>query len=184
MSNLTLKFDQSSIGDLERKVKSGIEKLRNDAVIATSKVVVQHAKQGGFKDRTRQLRSTIASKPVGMIGNYFTAEVRAPKDYASFVEKGTDPHDIWPKAAYGHTGPLLKGQTVRGSGPGPHEHHVGRGYALRWKNDAGQIFFATMVHHPGGKAIPFMLPAFEYGRDYWKTFVRRGFVEINARLGH
>lgn len=160
MSNLVLKFDQSSIGSLERTVTSGLEQLRNDAVISTGKVVTQHAKQGGFKDHTRQLRSTITNKTLGMLGRYFTAEVRAPKHYASFVEKGTDPHDI-PKPARPPGKPLSF-----------------------WWEKMGVQFVGYGVHHPGTKPIPFMAPAFDYGRTYIQTFVRRGFAGIAARVGH
>jgi hypothetical protein len=156
---LTLTFDEGSISEFGGKAESGLERLRNDAVIATGKIVVQHAKQGNFKDRTHQLRSTISAQNIGMVGQYFTVEVKAPKKYASFVEKGTRPHDI-PKPARPPGKPLV----------------------FYWER-MGVDVVTFGVHHPGSKAIPFFAPAFEYGRSYLDSFVRRGFADVNSRLG-
>lgn len=78
--------------------------------------------------------------------------------YARFVEYGTKPHHIWPKASFNLTGPLRQGQSRRASGRGPHEHVVGRGIALRFKV-GGKVVFARMVKHPGNRPMPFMQPA-------------------------
>ncbi len=81
--------------------------------------------------------------------------------YGAYVEYGTKPHKIFPKAAHGMIGPTREGQTRRATGKGPHEHIVGRGLALRFMV-GGRIVFARYVNHPGTQALPFLRPAAEY----------------------
>lgn len=179
--SIRLAYDFSGLDAIQRKIDNELDRLVRDAVVATGKVVKAKAKQGGFQDHTHQLRSTISDRNLGKRGPWYLVEVRAPMKYASFVEFGTEKHDIWPKAIHGLKGPVREGQTRRATGKGPHEHIVGRGLALRWKV-GGQEIFARMVHHPGGRAIPFMEPATDYGRRYIRTFIERGFVGMSARL--
>jgi hypothetical protein len=179
--SVRLDFDLAGLDQLQRRLESDLERLTRDAVHAAAKVTTAKAKRGNFKDHTRQLRSTIKSTILGQRGAWYMAEVLAPKPYASFVENGTEAHDIWPKAAHGLKGPLRNGQTRRATGKGPHEHIVGRGIALRFKI-GGREVFARYIHHPGSRAIPFMEPAREYGQAYIETFVRRGFEGIATRL--
>lgn len=179
---LHVDFDSAGLDAVQRKVETALDGLVRDAVTATAKVVTQHAKQGPFKDHTRQLRSTITYQNLGKSGPWYLAVVRAPMQYATYVEVGTAAHDIWPKAGYNATS-LMPGQTRRARGKGPHEHIVGRGLALRWKDAGGGEHFASMVHHPGGKPYPFMAPAAEYGRSYIRTFIERGFAGLAAALG-
>lgn len=75
--------------------------------------------------RTGNLRRTIH---VGRVTNT-SAETVAGARYAGFVEVGTKPHEIRPRARK----------------------------ALRWKGSGG-IVFAKRVRHPGTKAQPFMVP--------------------------
>jgi hypothetical protein len=81
--------------------------------------------------------------------------------YGAYVEYGTKPHKIYPKAAHGLIGPVREGQTRRATGKGPHEHIVGRGIALRFRV-GGVIVFAKYVDHPGTQPLPFMYPAALY----------------------
>ncbi len=181
--SIRLDFDYTALLEKQRRVESALDGLAKRAVIATGKVVSRHAKQGPFKDRTRQLRSTISDRYLGKRGPWHLVLVRAPMQYASFVELGTGPHDIWPKAGYNLKGPVRDGQTRRARGKGPHEHIVGRGLALRWKDAGGGEHFARMVHHPGSKPYPFMAPATDYGRQYIRQFIERGFAGIAAEIG-
>jgi hypothetical protein len=171
----------TGIDALSKRIISELNTLARDAVIATGKVVKVRAKQGPFKDHTRQLRSTIQDHNIGKRGPWYLVEVRAPMKYASFVEKGTADHPIWPKAVHGLTGPVRQGQTRRATGKGPHEYIVGRGLALRW-HSGGQIVFCRYVAHHKSKPYPFMEPAADYGRRYITDFTRRGFVGISTRL--
>lgn len=180
--SIRLDFDQSSITGLQQRLEAGYRDLIKTAAVATGKVIVARAKQGPFKDHTRQLRSNIHYLNLGVRGGYYQVQIVSPMFYSSYVEKGTPSHDIWPKAAHGMIGPTREGQSRRARGKGPHEHIVGRGLFLRWKNAAGQEFFAAMVHHPGSKPYPFFAPAMEYGRIYLTQFIQRGFEGISLRL--
>jgi len=182
MSTTRLSFDYQGIDALERKIQSEFERLQHEAVIATGKAVTARAKHGTFKDHTRQLRSTISMRVIGSRGAYFIVQIEAPQKYASFVEKSTEAHDIWPKAGHGMIGPTRQGQSRRATGKGPHEHIVGRGLALRWKDAGGDEHFAAYVHHPGSKPYAFMEPALDYGRVRLEQIVRQGFAGIATRL--
>ena len=81
--------------------------------------------------------------------------------YGAYVEYGTKPHRIWPKAAHGLIGPVREGQNRRATGNGPHEHIVGRGLMLRFKI-GDRVVFARYVDHPGTPPLPFMQPAGDY----------------------
>lgn len=137
-----------------------LELGRRKAVASAAVESVQHARAvGPFKDRTGQLRSGIVARFISSDGRSVVWELLSPMPYSRYVEEGTGPHDIWPKAAYGLKGPLRQGQTRRATGKGPHEHIVGRGIALRWVS-GGITHFAAMVHHPGSRPYPFMGPAY------------------------
>jgi hypothetical protein len=89
-----------------------------------------------------------------------TAEVTASANYAAFVEYGTRPHEITPKAKkalffasagvvkerFGYTGKIfrLSGNLTT--------------YALRNFGNAAFVY-AKVVHHPGTRPEPFMAPA-------------------------
>jgi hypothetical protein len=100
-----------------------------------------------------ELRQADSTGAWGYLTNY--------TPYGAYVEYGTKPHKIYPKAAHGMVGPTREGQTRRATGKGPHEHIVGRGIALRFRI-GDRIVFARYVDHPGGRPLPFMLPAAEY----------------------
>lgn len=110
-----------------------------------------------FKDRTGDLRKSIrgiieTSTRGGAVG---FLEARVP--YASFVEEGTEPHVIRPKAPSGTPkSKRLPGQGVRAKTDiGTHR------VALRWYDEGGGIHFAREVHHPGSKPHPFIGPALQ-----------------------
>jgi hypothetical protein len=110
---------------------------------------------GKFQDRTGNLRGNIRAKYVSGNQNGSKWSIVSPEKYSAFVEKGTKPHEIWPKAQNGFSGPTKRGQSRRAD----NDVGVGRGHALRWVV-GGQSFFAKMVKHPGAKPHPFMMPAF------------------------
>ena len=110
-----------------------------------------HAKaMGRFKDRTGNLRNHIHAKFES--GNSSSARwsIVAPEKYAKFVEWGTKPHIIRPKAQNGFIGPTLRGQTRRSRGGAGAVRH-----SLVFTVD-GKKIFARLVHHPGAPAHPFM----------------------------
>lgn len=131
-----------------------------DAVRNAAQEGAEEARHSGrFKNRTGNLRAWIVADFLRSNGRSAQWEILSRAPYSKFVEEGTRPHEIWPKAAHGSVGPLRPGQSRRASGKGPHEHIVGRGVMLRW-TAGGQTFFARMVHHPGTRPDPFMGPAY------------------------
>lgn len=152
----TCHVDQSVF---DRVVERTIETLefgvRDAARNAAEEGAAEAKRSGRFQNRSGQLRANIVAKFLRSNGRSATWEILSPTFYSRFVEEGTRPHEIWPKAAHGSQGPLRPGQTRRATGKGPHEHIVGRGIALRWVDGGGQ-HFARMVHHPGTAADSFM----------------------------
>lgn len=83
-----------------------------------------------YRDQTGALTASTRgrveiSTPGGAVG-----VIEATARYASFVEAGTEPHDIRPR----------------------------RAAALHW-TDADGEHFAQLVHHPGTRPLPFVGPA-------------------------
>ena len=127
-----------------------------DAARNAAEEGAQEAKDvGSFQDQTGNLRGHIAANPVSSNVSSAKWEICSPMPYSIFVERGTRPHEIWPKAGYNLKGPVRNGQTRRAMGKGPHEHIVGRGKMLRWVS-GGQSFFAAHVNHPGTHGYFFM----------------------------
>jgi hypothetical protein len=162
---IDIKFD---ITELKKNIRASTEAIERDIQRATHKAsreCVAMAKRGEFKDVTGELRNSITLDMIGWMGDTYTCLVYPKATHAIFVELDTKPHWIYPKAGYSApVGSLMPGQTRRGRGAGPHEHVVGRGRALRWKNASGQECFATRVYHPGTAGFHFMYRAGEYAR--------------------
>ncbi len=176
----TCQVDTTAIRQFEVRVKERINDAMEQAVKAAGAYAVQRARLGKFKDQTGQLRSTIYFDFRGWTRRGCEGDLVAPKDYASYVEYGTDAHEIWPKAGYNAPkGSLHKGQTRRGRGPGPHEHVVGRGQALRWVDGSGE-HFAPMVNHPGTDPLPFMQPAADAAAEELFRQLRRFLSAITS----
>lgn len=109
--------------------------------------------------RGTHLRDLIAGKILGGAGEEggwsVVGEIAAPAPYAKFIEDGTRAHDIRPKEGHGFEGPLKSGQSRRAKDDiGTHR------IALRWTGNDGKVHFASVVHHPGTAAHPFMGPAY------------------------
>lgn len=134
------------------EMETGIQ----EATRLAAEAGADEAKRGPFKDKTGQLRSNIIAEFLRSTERSSEWAIYSPTPYSIFVEEPTRPHDIYPKAGYSQMGPLRNGQTRRGRGRGPHEHVVGRGQFLRWKDDGGEQHFAKMVHHPGTPGAKFM----------------------------
>lgn len=151
---------------LRRDIERAVRRACDDGV--------RKAKQGRFKDRTGQLRATINTSAIGWKGSTFWMQIHAPMEYAHFVDVGTEEHDIFPKVSgySGMTGPLRKGQSYRSTTSG--EHVVGRGIALRWKDESGNEFFRRMVHHPGTKPYHFFADAIVVTRMRLATELMNG----------
>jgi len=148
-------------------------------VFTASRVAAQEAatyakETGQFKDRTGNLRKNIKAKFLSATDNGSRWQVISKEQYSRFVEFGTAPHVIRPKAQNGFSGPTLKGQSRRGD----RDIGVGRGHALRW-NKGGKMFFARLVNHPGTRSYPFMIPAlFKAESVLWREL---SLLEYNIR---
>lgn len=68
--------------------------------------------------------------------------------YAPFVEFGTRPHEITPKA----------GKALRWAATPAGRRLTGSPRAAALRGGLGGVVFATRVHHPGTRAYPFLLP--------------------------
>lgn len=147
------------LSGFRNQVKRTIQTLefgvRDAARAAAEEGAIEAKNSGRFKNRTGNLRGNIVAHFLRSNGNSAQWEILSSATYSQYVESGTRPHEIWPKAGHGLKGPLRNGQTRRATGKGPHEHIVGRGTALRWVS-GGVTHFAAMVHHPGTTADPFM----------------------------
>lgn len=136
--------------DLEMDI-TGVEELEAQALEADNELVsvvaeaVEGALEDGvararqthtYQDRSGALTASIGShlETGGPSGASGVLEATAP--YASFVEEGTDAHDI----------------------------EAPDGGVLAW-DDGGGTRFARRVHHPGTAAKPFLQPAADYAGE-------------------
>jgi hypothetical protein len=176
---IEFKFDTT---ELKRKIRLSERAINIDirrAVTAASKDALVKAKQGTFKDKTGNLRSSIVESEIGWTSQGYWRQVLSPAPYSVYVEYPTSPHPIWPKAAHGFIGPTRRGQTVRANGPGPHEYIVGRGYALRWVDGSGE-HFARMVNHPGTRGYHYMSDASSVAHQTLINEFKRGFINLES----
>lgn len=156
---LTCSVDLSGFRRAAKETITAVQTGARDAARNAAQEGARHAKDvGPFKDRTGNLRNHIFADYES--SNVWGAKwvINSPEKYSAFVELGTKPHEIWPKAGNKLKGPVRNGQTRRATGKGPHEHIVGRGRALRWIS-GGITHFAAYVRHPGTRPYPFMGPA-------------------------
>ncbi len=106
-----------------------------------------------FKSHTGALEQSIQGRLETATRGGAVGIIEATAKHASFVENGTAPHDIWPKAGEGSVGPTRKGQSRRD------KKDIGTTRAaLRWQGPDGTRF-AKVVHHPGSQGEPFLGPA-------------------------
>jgi len=141
----------------EALVKKTLDTIQT-GVFAAARIAAQHGAAharsvGSFKDNTGKLRNGIKAKYVSSTARGAKWSIVSTAPYSNFVEWGTAPHDIRPKAQNGFSGPTRRGQTRRAD----NDVGVGRGHALRWQV-GGVNRFAKMVHHPGSRSHPFMWP--------------------------
>lgn len=181
MLDIKLKFDTKELRRRIEESKPAIHRDIQRAVHRASLEGMRRAKQGEFKDQTGNLRSGITVDVIGWSGDRYICEIRTNSPYAQFVEEPTKPHWIYPKAGYdANPGSLMPGQTRRGRGPGPHEYVVGRGRALRWKDEGGDVHFARRVYHPGTAGFHFMSRAGDWARIKLIQELHGGFVNLHS----
>lgn len=178
---LSTTFD---LTQFHQRVRSSAKAIENDTMIAVARAAkagAEKAKQGGFKDKTGNLRRGIMARVVGWSGNTYVWEFKTSNaPYALFVEEQTRAHWIYPKAGYGMIGPTRDGQSRRGQGRGPHEHVVGRGQALRWKGPNGESVFRRSAYHPGTEGFFFMRAAENHAHAVLLNSLGGGFPNLEA----
>lgn len=172
---LTFEVDRRGFDEAIQRTKNSVQMHMQLAVRSAAEAGRDDAKGSTlFKDRSGRLRSEIVARLLNRTTRSVEWEILSGAPWSRYVEEGTAPHDIRPKAAHNLKGPVRQGQTRRASGRGPHEHIVGRGRALRWV-DGGTTHFAAVVHHPGTAPRPFM------GQGYYAA-ERRIFREFELML--
>lgn len=127
------------------------EELDSGCDRAVLAAVTEGAEQARDKHTYKKRTGNLEDATQGHMTGHAEGEIVALQEYASFVEEGTKPHEIWPKAKRGFVGPLRPGQSRGRGNPKPF---------LAWEEPQGDWHFASMVHHPGGKPYPFMGPAY------------------------
>jgi hypothetical protein len=135
--------------DLEAAQKALVSGAQHAVGMACREGAAEARANHRYKDRTHKLTESIRGEDL-----YWTREgaegvIVAAKHYASFVEEGTPPHDIYPKLGGGFIGPGRKGQGRR---------KIARA-VLAW-SAGGTMHFARFVHHPGTPSLPFMALAY------------------------
>ena len=127
-----------ALGVLSDGIRRGV-KMAIDEGIAEAKSNHEYRDQTGTL--TRSMRSRMGTSTRGGAEGYMVALAK----HASYVERGTRPHDIRPKEGEGFKGPMRRGQSRRDSRDiGTHR------VALRW-TQGGRVRFAKVVHHPGSR---------------------------------
>lgn len=166
--------------DVLRQLERADRDLREglaDVVEETCEGGAAHARAvGQFKDHTGDLRRGIVGFLFARTANGARGEIASVVPYSSYVEAGTEPHEIRPKEGSTFVGPLQQGQSRRkGTDIGTHRT------ALRWF-EGGAVRFARVVHHPGSRPYPFMGPAYLKAQQLLRALTERHVARVLARL--
>jgi hypothetical protein len=150
---------QFDLGDIETAWAAACRELARGCVQAVIHGVADGAtaalSTGRWRDRTGETRSKTRGIVETITTNGAAGELHSLVKWASYLEDGTRPHEIRPKAGSGEMGPLLPGQSRRAKTDiGTHR------VALRWFDDGGAIHFARVVHHPGTQPTGYMNEGF------------------------
>jgi hypothetical protein len=165
------------VGDFRRRVAMTQQRINLTLVKAVSDAAdagVDEAKKGRFKDHTGYLRRQIRHDPIRKGATEVFSYLVSATSYSRFVEYGTKPHMIYPKAGHGFIGPLVAGQSRRAiTDIGTHR------IALRWYV-GGQPVFARYVRHPGSAPYPFMRPGAQYAAVVLRDRLLGGFYGLQT----
>jgi hypothetical protein len=184
-------FDSTALRAIQTAFEDAMHgAVRGSVQKAAEEGAAEAKRVGQFKDRTGRLRGSIRARRI----NSDLWEIVAGGDgvnYALFVEAGTNPHEIWPKAGAGSVGPLRAGQSRKkrgetGSSLTP-RHSTQHNRWLRWYTGNplavgdNNVHFARMVHHPGTKPYPFMGPALLKAERVIEREVTLTAVELDSK---
>lgn len=145
----TVSFDLSGIergaAAFTRTMVAGVR----NAVATAAREGADEARRGSFKDQTGAARKSIDTREIIAAiapGAETRWEIACRVPYASFLDEGTNAHEIRPKLGRGVEGPLL---------PGQHRGRRAERAVLHWIGSGGDVF-ASLVHHPGTHGTGFM----------------------------
>ncbi|WP_394847397.1 hypothetical protein LZC95_08020 [Pendulispora brunnea] len=148
------------LAELQRDWHRGLVEIAVSVVEAVDKGTSEGAHEARtnhrYEDRTAALTKSISGRVTGRalgVGGAATGEIVAMAPYARYVDEGTAPHVIRPKAAKGFVGPLHRGQSRRSDKGAPRS-------LLIWVDQHGVKHAAPVVHHPGTKPYGFMAVAY------------------------
>lgn len=134
MIDITIDINEGELSDLAQRAEALIGPMCARGVDTGLAAGVAEARATHpYKDRTGALTASIGSRMLSSNNEGAEGVFEATARHASFIERGTDPHEIRPKNAD----------------------------ALHWVDAGGEDVFAGAVQHPGTEALPFMKPAAE-----------------------
>jgi len=142
---MSISIDVSGLDNFKAKLAAAPEKIRVglDAAVHEIADKILATAKGLIKTRTGWLAGSGYVNPVGM-GGTASYTVGFGASYARFVEYGTKPHMIYPRAAGG---------------------------VLRFET-GGQIVFSRYVHHPGTWPQNYLGGAVQYHKDELLRVIR------------
>jgi hypothetical protein len=177
----TFELDLTEYEPAKKATKTRIRVIAHETVNEALNEGVAVAKAGPFKDQTGTLRRTIGRTPARMSVNESVGHLNAPQEYASFVESGTDPHDIYPQDRSRAGGPHHRSGRRAGKRVKNPVHRAGGGSFLRFRI-GGQVVFARFVKHPGSKPYPFMGPAYQAMERLMPALIERKAEELQRDI--
>lgn len=145
-----------AMGALADGVNRGVERGITDGIAQAKSSHAYKDHTGGL---TGSLRAYMERSAARLAGGEAIGVMMADAKYASYVEEGTEAHDIRPKAGVDDIGPTRPGQgrhALADAKKGETQEHKRK--ALRWES-GGEVRFAHHVHHPGGRPYPYLGPA-------------------------
>lgn len=150
--------EMKGLDELERRWTDAQRDLHSDLHTVVNYAVQEGAADArenhSFVNHTHRLEDSIEGRILSSSAGRVEAEMIAAAPYASFVEEGTDPHEI-----------------------------RARGTALRWM-DGGRPVFAKVVYHPGSKAYPFMKRAARLAERLLTRGANAATMLLVARMNH
>lgn len=152
-------FDILGIQRLERDCEDVTLQLKREVFAAVSagvKIGEETAKSvHQWQNRSGATERSIRGRVIYTTTESTEGELVCTVPHASFLEEGTKPHTIMPRARVGgFIGPLKRRQRrLRALGPGSRNVLV-----FDWR---GQRRFFASVWHPGTKPMRFMAPAYQ-----------------------
>lgn len=139
--------------ELEKEVESFELRIRFGLLGAVANACQEGAevakREHRYKDKSRALTGSIEAEPPRAIGSGGKVEgaIVAKAKHASYVEEGTRPHEIRPRAGRSFVGPLHPSQKRSRA-------KEGKPYLVFQVN--GRWVRAAVIHHPGTRAYAFM----------------------------